>query len=188
MRRSALLAVVLLALPSVAAAAEGGTTLGIPDWIWKTVNLAAFGFFLYWFVGRPMGRFLESRRTDIAAELREAKDKLRHAEELRTQVVGRLEAVEKEVAEIRERAAAEGRAEAERIAEHAAVEAERFAARVNDEIARRSAETRQRLAAETAELTAQIARELLEKEMTADDRRRVMDRSLKALAALEKGD
>ncbi len=187
MRRAAFVSVVLAAAPTVATAAEGSTKLGIPVPIWMTLNLAAFLFFLYWFVGRPMARFLDSRRSDIARELKEAQDKLRHADELRAQVQARLEAVEQEVAQIRGRAEQEGRAEAERIAAAAEAEAERFASRVNDEIQRRSAETRQRLVAETAELTAQLARELLEREMTEADRRRAMERSLAALAALEGG-
>ncbi len=176
------------AAPSVAFASEGGSHLGIPDPIWMTLNLAAFLYFLYRFVGRPMGAFLQTRRADIARELREAQDKLREAEALRVQVVERLDAVEKEVAEIRARAEREGEAEAARIAESAQVEAERFVARVNDEIERRGAETRQLLAAEVAELTANIARDLLKHKITESDRTRLLDRSVDALAGFRTED
>jgi len=186
--RTAALAASVLAAPSVASAAEGGAHLGIPDPIWMTLNLVAFIYFLYRFVGRPLGAFLQTRRADIGRELVEAQDKLREAEELRAQVVERLEAVEKEVAEIRERAEREGRAEAERIVVSAAAEAERFVTRVQDEIERRAAETRQRLAAEAAELTATIARDLLERQLTDADRARLLDRSVEALATFRAED
>jgi len=178
----------LAAAPSVAFAAEGGRHLGIPDPIWMTLNLAAFLYFLYRFVGRPLGAFLQSRRADIARELQEARDKLREAETLRAQVVERLDAVEKEVAEVRARGEREAAAEAERISESAQVEAERFVARVQDEIERRAAETRQMLAAEAAELTANIARDLLARELTEADRARLLDRSVDALASFQAED
>ena len=52
-------------------------------------------------------------------------------------------------------------------------------------MARREAETRARLAQDTATLTAELARDLLEKEMTDEDRRRVFERSLEAMTSLE---
>ena len=51
-------------------------------------------------------------------------------------------------------------------------------------MSRREAETRQRLAQDTADLTAQLARELLEKEMTDEDRRHVFERSLEAMTTI----
>jgi F-type H+-transporting ATPase subunit b len=187
-RTAVFVAALTSAAPSVAFAAEGGSHLGIPDPVWMTLNLAAFLYFLYRFVGRPMGAFLQTRRADIARELREAQDKLREAETLRAQVVERLDAVEKEVVEIRARAEREGAAEAVRIAESARVEAERFVTRVQGEIERRGAETRQLLAAEAAELTANIARDLLQHELTEADRARLLDRSVEALASFRAED
>ena len=59
-----------------------------------------------------------------------------------------------------------------------------FLKRVEDEIKLRQAETRHALAEDTVTLTAQIARELLEREMTDDDRRRYFERSLEAMTDL----
>jgi F0F1-type ATP synthase membrane subunit b/b' len=80
---------------------------------------------------------------------------------------------------------ADGAAEAEEIAAQTKLEEERFLRRVNDEITRREAQTRAQLAQDTADLTAQLARELLENEMTDEDRRQVLERSLGAMKALE---
>ena len=169
-----------LALP--AAASEGGSTfLGLPTWIWKTANFVLFFALLVWLLGRPLLRFFDARREEIAQRLAEAREKLAEAERLREEILERLERMEREMAELRERAEREGAAEAERIRASAVAEAERFLAKVDEEIGRRTAETRHRLAVETAELAEELARELLDRQMTDEDRRRVFERSLDAL-------
>ena len=45
---------------------KGVTHLGIPDYIWLSVNLTLFLYLLARFVGQPMGAFLESRGEGIA--------------------------------------------------------------------------------------------------------------------------
>lgn len=164
---------------------HGGRHLGVPDYLWLSINLTLFLYLLQRYVGQPMAAFLESRREGIEHELARAKNQLVEAEGLREEVTRRLGEVEEEVARIRERAVSEGQAEAERIREQAAKEEERFLQRVDEEISRREAETRARLAQDTAGLTAQIARDLLEKEMTDEDRRRIFERSLEAMTTLE---
>jgi F-type H+-transporting ATPase subunit b len=160
--------------------------LGIPGWIWMAFNLALFLGFLAWIIGKPMKAFLNSRAAAIKQELEEARHKLEEAEELRSQVLTRLEKVETEVLEIKERAEKDGVAEAARIEEQAKAEEERFLNRVKDEIARRQAETRKALAEDTAILTTEIARELLQREMTDEDRKRVLKRSLDAMQSMER--
>lgn len=183
--RRAIVAAAGLATAAPAWASEGGAThLFIPDAVWLPLNLLAFLSLLYWFVGRPLSRFLESRREGIAHELEEAQRKLAEAEELRSQVVRRLAEVEQEVVELRDRAEREGRAEAERIAEQAEAEAGRFLRRVEEEVTRRQAETRTLLAQETATLTAELAREILGREVQDADRARVLERSLDAMRSL----
>ncbi len=179
------LPVVLCLVAATAWAGEAGsTTLGIPNALWLPLNLGVFLFVLYRLVGRPMGRFLESRREGIAAELEAARRKVEEAEQARAVVLRRLEEVEREVAELERRAEREGRAEADRIAEQAEAETQRFLRRVEEEIDRKGAETRQALAADAAALTASLARDLLEREVDAEDRRRVFERSLDALGSL----
>lgn len=183
---SLLTVLLLVAAPARAAGGVKETYFGIPSWLWLPLNLGLFLFLLYRFVGRPISQYLETRRETIDSELKEAEAKLAEAEQLRAEVLARLERVEGEVQEIRDRAEADGLAEAEAIAEQAAAEEIRFLSRVDDQIARRHAETRSRLARETAALTAQLAREILSKEMTTSDREQVFARSLAALEALEK--
>lgn len=164
---------------------KGVKHVGIPDYIWLSLNLTVFLYILQRFVGRPMGAFLETRREGIAEELQNARRQLEEADRLQAEVSKRLADVEEEVAEFKERATTDGAAEAERISEQTKIEEERFLRRVDDEISRREAETRARLAQDTADLTAQLARDLLDREMTDEDRRRVLDRSLDAMTSLK---
>jgi len=164
---------------------SGAKHLGIPDYFWLSLNLTVFLYILQRFVGRPMGAFLESRREGIAEELQNARRQLEEADRLQAEVSKRLADVEKEVATLKDRAVTDGDAEATRIAEQTTLDEERFLRRVEEEISRREAETRARLAQDTADLTAQLARDLLQRKMTDDDRRRVFERSLDAMTTLE---
>ena len=164
---------------------KGVKHVGIPDYFWLSLNLTVFLYILQRFVGRPMGAFLETRREGIAEELQNARRQLEEADRLQAEASKRLADVEGEVAELKERAAADGDAEAGRISEQAKIDEERFLRRVDEEISRREAETRAQLARDTAALTAQLARDLLDREITEEDRRRVLDRSIDAMTSLE---
>jgi len=163
---------------------HGKTHLGVPDFFWLALNLTVFMWLLARYVGKPMVAFLDTRKDGIAAELEQAQEKLEKAESLRSEVLARLDEVENEVTTLKERAERAGQAETEQIRQQAAEDEARFLNRVDSEISRRQAETRNALAEETAALTAQIAREILSREMTDDDRRRVLDRSLSAMRAV----
>ncbi len=167
----------------------GENQFGIPESVLPflfSLNLTLFSYLLYRFVGRPIGAYLETRREGIAEELRHARQQLEEADRLQAEVGKRLAEVEREVEELRAKAATDGAEEAARIAEQAVKDEERFLRRVDEEIARREAETRARLAEDTAELTAQMARDLLRREMTEEDRQRVLEKSLDHMARLEK--
>ena len=164
---------------------KGVKHVGVPDYIWLSLNLTVFLYILQRFVGLPMGTFLETRREGIAEELQNARRQLEEADRLQAEVSKRLAEVEEEVSGLKKRATSDGDAEAERVSAQTKIDEERFLRRIDEEISRREAETRARLAQDTADLTAQLARDLLDREMTDDDRRRVLDRSLDAMTSLE---
>lgn len=150
-----------------------------------SINLTLFVYLIYRYVGRPIGATLEARREGIVEELKNARKQLEEADQMQAEVSRRLDEVEREVDELRERSAADGAAEAQEIAEQAKADEGRFLRRVEDEISRREAETRTRLAEDAAKLSAQMARDLLNREMTDEDRQRVLDKSLEAMSRLE---
>jgi F-type H+-transporting ATPase subunit b len=164
---------------------KGVKHVGIPDYVWLSLNLTAFLYILQRFIGLPMGAFLETRREGIAEELQNARRQLEEADRLQAEVSKRLADVEEEVSGLKKRATSDGDAEAERISAQTKIDEERFLRRIDEEISRREAETRARLAQDTADLTAQLARDLLDREMTDEDRQRVLDRSLDAMTSLE---
>lgn len=164
---------------------NGAKHIGIPDYIWLPVNLTLFLFILQRYVGKPMSAFLDARRDGIAEELANARTQLEEADQLQADIKKRLADIEGEIVEIQARAEVDGAAEAERIAEQTRLDEERFLKRVDEEISRREVETRARLAQDTADLTAQLARDLLSRDMTDADRRRVFDRSIGAMRRLE---
>ena len=162
----------------------GGNFFGIPDsalHVLFAANLTLFLWLLAKYVGRPISNFLTARGEGINRDLEEAREKLVEAEDLHGQVQRRLDEIGAEVAVMKERAERDGEAEAEEIAEQAVTDQERFLKRVDEEISRRTAEARAELSRETAELTAQLTKSLLQKELTDEDRRHVMDRSLAAM-------
>lgn len=162
---------------------HGETKLGVPVFVWLALNLTVFLYLLARFVGRPLSAFLEARKQGIGNDLKRAEEQLVEAEQLKADVLARLEKVESEVAEIQSRSDALGREEAERIVAEGEHEAQRLLQRVTSEIAQREAETRARLAQETAALTAELAKKMLESTMTEADRAAVMRRSVQALDA-----
>jgi ATP synthase F0 subunit b len=162
----------------------GGNFFGLPDIavnILFAANLTLFLWLLARFAGQPMVGFLQARRDGIGEQLRQAEARLREAEELRREIRDRLDRVEAEVGQLKERASTEGQAEAKEIAEQTVRDEERFLKRVESEIARRGTEVRQQLAKETAELTAQLTRDLLSRELTDNDRQRILKRNLETL-------
>jgi len=166
----------------------GRKHIGIPDYFWLSLNLTLFLFVLNRFVGQPMASFLDARREGIVEELQSARQQLEEADRLQAEVAKRLADVEEEVALLTERATADGETEAAEISKQTKTDEERFLRRVDEEISRREAETRARLAQDTADLTAQLARDLLDREMTDEDRRRVFERSLDAMQDLKGGE
>jgi len=169
----------------------GGNFFGLPAALLPPLfaaNLTLFLWLLARFVGRPMASFLEARGEGIAEELAQARRRLAEAESLRDEVRRRLDEVEREVEAMKARAGRDGAAEAEEIAAQAAREQQRFLERVDEEIRRRTTEARTTLSRETAELTARLTKELLGKELTDSDRRRILDASLSAMRSAAAGD
>ena len=169
----------------------GGNFFGLPAALLPPLfaaNLTLFLWLLARFVGRPMASFLEARGEGIAEELAQARRRLAEAESLRDEVRRRLDEVEREVEAMKARADRDGAAEAEEIAAQTAREQQRFLERVDEEIRRRTTEARTTLSRETAELTARLTKDLLDKELTSGDRRRILAASLTAMRSADSGD
>lgn len=167
----------------------GGNFFGLSDMavqVMFAANLTLFLWLLARFAGGPIVGALGSRQQDITDELETAKERVREAQDLRQEVQQRLDQVETEVAQLRERAEREGQDEAAEIVQQTAADEQRFLERIDEEITRREAEAKDNLAKETAALTAQLTKELLTKELSDADRQRILDRSLSAMTESER--
>lgn len=179
----------VVALPVLAASGgdHGGgehaspTFLGLPHWIWLSVNLILFLGILVRLIGPPLLRFLEARGEEIRQSLRLAAEQQVQARALRDGLGAKLAALEREVEELRSRAERDGEREQQEILAQAEREKDRMVTQAREEIAFRVAQARQELVAHTAALAARLAEERLTSELTPADRNRLFARSLEQL-------
>lgn len=171
----------LLFLASSETEEHAAAFLGIPLWIWQLANLVLFLGVLLYFVARPIAAMFRKRQLEVEERLREAKTMRAEAARLEADVHERMARLDVEIAEIRGRAVAEGEAERVALAQRADREVERARREAEGEIGRRLIAAKLELKRTAAELTASTARELLSGEITDDDRRRLLDESVKRL-------
>jgi len=172
------------ALPVALLLSEGGEAekfLGLPLWIWETLNLALFVGLLFYLLARPLTEAFRKRQVGIEERRKEAEKRRAAVDRLATDIRERTARVEKEAAEIREQAALEGQRIRAELAQRAKDEAERIGKGAEEEIERRVAAARGQLRQAAAELTGTAARELLAREITEEDRGRLIADSVARL-------
>jgi F-type H+-transporting ATPase subunit b len=155
--------------------------LGIPNVIWQTVNLVGFLAALFYFVARPLTRLFRQRQLDIEQRLEEAQHRRAEAARLESEIHERMARLDRDVAEILARGAAEGEAARAELIGRADQDAENVRKQAEEEIGRRLEAARQELRRTAAELTAAAARELVAAQMTEEDRRRLLTESIARL-------
>jgi F-type H+-transporting ATPase subunit b len=178
---------VLLALPAPFAllAEEGAehasTVLGIPQWIWQLANLILFIGVLVYFVARPLATAFRNRQLAVEARLKEARERREEATRFEAQMHDRMQALEREVAEIRKQGQADGESARAALEERAKEEAERIRVNAEEEIERRVAGAKAELRQEAAKLMASAASEIVAREITPEDQRRLLTESVARL-------
>jgi F-type H+-transporting ATPase subunit b len=171
------------AVPALAAEGGGGGFLGLPTLFWKTANLVVFFGLMFYLLARPLSRFFHARREQIAAQMKEAALHLEEAERLRAEMEEKVAALAEEIAELKERLRQEGEREREALERQGKEEAARLVAQFDHEASRRIDEARRQLASEAASVAAELALELLERELTVEDRERIFRTTLDRLTA-----
>jgi F-type H+-transporting ATPase subunit b len=163
---------------------ETAAFLGLPLWIWQVANLALFFALLAYFVARPLAQAFRKRQEDVAARGREA-ERLR-PEALRqcAHIHERLSRLNRELAEVAARGAAEGEKERAALVARADGEAERVKRESVEEIERRLAAAHDALRQAAADLVASSAREIVAREITEEDRRRLLEEGVARLETL----
>ena len=179
--RAALAILVLALAPSeaLAATAEGG----VMETVAKVFNFAVLVAILVYFLRRPIANYLVDRSQQIRHALVEAAATREQASADLASVQSRLAALPAELETLKARGAEEVKAEQERIRVLAASERERVLAQTRREIDQQYRLARRALVQETAEQAAAIARARIERDITADDQARLIDRYMQQVRA-----
>lgn len=147
------------------------------------VNVLLFAGVMWYFAGRPVGDALKNRALAVRSGLDEAAKMKGDAEARFADVKSKLDALGKQVEEMK----AESRAAAEREAQSLSERADADAARMMDAAERSIREETTRatgiIRGEAASLAVQLAKDILRKEVNRDDQERLARQFLTAVAA-----
>lgn len=172
--------------------AEGGHEaakgfLGVPNLFWQVTNLVAFLGLLWYFLRKPVAEFFGTRRTEIAKTLAKADDDRKRAEALAAELASRLAQIETELANLRESARKDAEAEHAALLKQTEEDAAKFLARASTDVDNRVRAARAELTAYAGDLAVEVAREILAKNVTPEDEKRLVAEGVAELSARTKG-
>jgi F-type H+-transporting ATPase subunit b len=157
--------------------------LGIPLWIWQIVNLICFLGVLIYFVAKPMAAAFRKRQLEIEERGKQAERQRAEVERLAVEIQERTARLEIEIEEIRRQGIAEGESARAALSVRAKEEAERVRRQAAEEIERRLAAAKMELRQVAADLTVSAASEIVSRELTDEDRRRLLSESVSRVKA-----
>ena len=162
-------------------ASEGLNPSGIP----KLVNLIVFALILYFLLRKPAREFFSKRLSEVRATLdKAAKDKATATAKL-NEINDRLGRLEAEISEIRAQSSREAEAERVRIQKDAEREAERLRQLATREIDTAKLGALVELRKFAADKSVELAEQLIRKELTPEDDRRLVDRASARLQGMK---
>ena len=179
----------VLAVPALVLAAGGGehqadSGVILKDFIWRCVNFAILVGLLGYFVSKPIRNGLQNRRAEIEKTLADAAN-ARDAAETRAKAY--QEKLAKAAAEIELIYAAirrEGELERDKILASAREMAAKIELEADAKAASAVARACQELRAEAARLAVELAEELLAKNVTVADQKRLIDEYMQKVGEL----
>lgn len=157
-----------------ALAAEGGE---LP----RIVNFAVLATILVLVLRKPLAGYLSAKTEQIQTQLADARSKLERAEVERTKAEDLLARLDDEVRKARDEAKRAAEAERDRILKAAEQEAARIRETARKEIDAEVEAGRRKLLARATDLAVELAEKKLRKSMTAEDQRKLVDRSIDIL-------
>lgn len=157
------------------------TWLGIPRWVWLTVNLFIFWGLIFRFAGPPIKRYLDQRAETIASDLAEARRQRAEVVQLHDSLDAKIEEIRGEMEEMVRRSEEAAERDREEILAQAERDRERLLQQTRDEVEHRVTQARHELRREAAALATRLAAERIEREIGDGDRRRLFDVSLQKL-------
>ncbi|HEV7643302.1 MAG TPA: ATP synthase F0 subunit B [Pyrinomonadaceae bacterium] len=143
--------------------------MNIPGFeLWKFINLGIFVLALYLLLRKPLSAGFKAKREQIRAELIKAQEERDAAMKKLQEVEGRLAMLDTEVAQIKDKAAADIETEKARIAGQTDSDIAKMREQAQNEIARAGLQARQELRKFSAEESIRLAEEMLRKKVGSD--------------------
>lgn len=161
--------------------------LGIPGLVWQLLNLGLFLFLLWYFLRKPAADFFRNRRAGVAAALAKADDDRRRAEQLAAELEARLASVETELKNLKEAARRDAEAEHAVLLEKSQADADQILTKTRADLDNRVRAARAELTAFAGDLSVDLARELLRKNVTAEDEKRLLQEGIANLTRAAHG-
>jgi F-type H+-transporting ATPase subunit b len=160
--------------------------LGIPNIVWQVANLSAFLGLLWYFLRKPVAEFFGNRRTEVAKALAKADEDRRRAEALAAELAQRLAQIETELENLKVAARRDAEAEHAALLQQTEEDAARFLSRARADVDNRVRTARAELTAYAGDLAVEVAREILAKNVTLDDEKRLVAEGVAGLSVRAK--
>ena len=186
--RKALLCSVMIAIPVTIFAAGGGghTDSGVvlKDFLYRCFNFALMVGVLVYFVNKPIRKGLKDRSAAIEKTLAEAEAAKQAAEAKHREYTEKLAKATEEIANIRTSIRHEGELERDKIIAAAKEMAAKVEREAENKAAGVVAKARAELREEASRLAVELAEEMLKKQVSADDQKRLVDEYMQKVGEL----
>jgi F-type H+-transporting ATPase subunit b len=187
--RAAALSLALMVLPVLALAAGGGehqvdSGVLIKDFIWRCINFAIMAGVIGYFAIKPIRNGLQGRRAEIEKALHNAVAAREAAEAKSREFQEKLAKAAAEIETIYAAIRREGELERDKILASAREMAVKIEQEADAKAASAVARARVELRAEAARLAVELAEELLGKNVTAADQKRLVDEYMQKVGEL----
>lgn len=180
----------LLLLPAVVLASGGGdaghpdSAAIIKDFLYRCLSFALMAGLLAYFVTKPVRKGLKNRSAEIAKTLADAQAAKEAAEAKHREYSEKLAKATEEIAVIAESIRREGELEREKIVTAAKEMAVKIEQEADNKAASVVARARIELREEAAGLAVKLAEDLLRKQVSADDQKRLVNEYMQKVGEL----
>lgn len=186
---SAMAVVVFVAMAGVAMASSGeghhvDNGVLLKDFLYRCLNFAVTFGLLAYFVTKPIRKGLAGRKEGIEKALKEAKDAKEKAEARYAEYDAKLTKASSEIDDIYEAIKREGELERDKILAEAKAMGEKIKQEAEKAASREIAKARAELRQEATQMAIEIARELLNKKVTGEDQKRLVNEYIQKVGEL----
>ncbi|MCD6570657.1 MAG: ATP synthase F0 subunit B [Deltaproteobacteria bacterium] len=170
----------LLVIVSLAVAAEHGGEDGrkIWDMTWRIINFAILVIILYKLLADKVKKYFSERRTEIAQLLEDVDKAKRDTDSRHAEYKEKLKNVEKDIQEIRQVLLGEIEKEKARIIEEGKIASKRLIEQAKDSAQQEIQKAKAGLKDTVADMACKLAADIIEKKITADDQKRIIEEYL----------